>query len=78
MYQKYLAEKISKLLDGCNQKELIQNIWIKTLLAEFCKKWTQIDFLRMDKYIMLLQTVIFHFLANFLENNESSVFFLLI
>jgi hypothetical protein len=35
---------------------------------EFIKKWTKIDFLRLDKYIMLTQTIV----KKFFENNMLS------
>jgi hypothetical protein len=40
-------------------------IWIKTFFLEFIKKWPKIDFLRLDKYTMLTQTVV----KKFFENN---------
>jgi hypothetical protein len=66
VYQKQIAERISKLFidsstnDDSNSENLstFYPLWIKTFLIEFLKKWTQIDFLRMDKYIMLVENVI--------------------
>ena len=36
-------------------------LWIKVFLLEFSNKWKSIDFLRLDKYIMLSQTVMLKF-----------------
>lgn len=59
--QKQLADNISTIiLDqdcGFNTKVL----WIKVFLLEFSNKWKSIDFLRLDKYIMLSQTVMLKF-----------------
>jgi hypothetical protein len=43
------------------------NLWIKVFLFEFMKKWTSIDFLRLDKYIMLVQTVLTNYLDKAIE-----------
>lgn len=58
-----MADKIANLLTNDNKlldtQTLEKNqIWIRHFLFEFMKKWTKIDFLRMDKYIMLVQTII--------------------
>jgi hypothetical protein len=71
-----MADRISRLyidttIDDSNPKNY--SIWIKTFLIEFLKKWTKIDFLRMDKYTMLTQTVIKTYLEYNLniQNNEN-------
>jgi hypothetical protein len=67
VYQRQIAERISKLfIESYSQNEsslkTFYPLWIKTFLIEFLKKWTQIDFLRMDKYIMLVEAVIKYYL----------------
>lgn len=73
VYQKQMAERIAKLLENCKHNEEIEKSWMKSIVIEFSKKWTQIDFLRLDKYIFLLQTVIIHFFNIYLEEKQFSV-----
>ncbi len=46
------------------------HVWIKCFLLEFIKKWPKIDFLRLDKYIMLSQTIIRKYFDYNLKNNK--------
>ena len=45
-------------------------LWLKTLLLEFMKKWVDIDFLRLDKYAMLIQTIIRKYFDDCLSNKK--------
>jgi len=69
--QKAQAEKIANFFDYIKENDIEKyNIWIKCFLLEFIKKWPKIDFLRMDKYIMLTQTIIRTYFKYNLKNNE--------
>jgi len=48
-------------------------LWIKVFLVEFSKKWKSIDFLRLDKYIMLSQTVLLKFFEKSKEPENLNV-----
>jgi hypothetical protein len=76
-----MAEKIENIFicqENNNQfnnkyKEKYE-LWIKYFFIEFIKKWTKIDFLRLDKYIMLTETIIKkYFEINILNQNLSHV-----
>jgi hypothetical protein len=45
-------------------------LWLKVLLLEFMKKWIDIDFLRLDKYAMLIQNTIRKYLDDCLSNKK--------
>lgn len=66
-YQKKMADKVANIFYDENSKINNENeiIWIKTFFLEFIKKWPKIDFLRLDKYVMLTQTIV----NKFFESN---------
>ena len=62
-----MAEKIASIFyddnsDKCDSNFSVNSeqelVWIKTFFLEFIKKWPKIDFLRLDKYTMLTQTIV--------------------
>ena len=55
--QKLTADDIALKLDLFGDKKNVIVVFVKSFLTEFIKKWPKIDFLRLDKYIMLVQTV---------------------
>lgn len=59
--QRQLAESISTIIidQDCGFKTKM--LWVKIFLLEFSKKWKSIDFHRLDKYIMLSQTILLNF-----------------
>lgn len=70
IYQKRIADKVANIF---NENNLLTDIhlydlWIKNFIQEFIKKWTKIDFLRLDKYIMLTQTVLNNYFDFNLKN----------
>jgi len=46
------------------------HIWIKCFLLEFIKKWPKIDFLRVDKYIMMTRTILEKYFNFNLKHNS--------
>jgi hypothetical protein len=69
--QKAQAEKIANFFDYIDESSIEKyHVWIKCFLLEFIKKWPKIDFLRLDKYIMLLQTIIRKYFDFNLKNNK--------
>ncbi len=64
--QKLTADDIAFKLELFGNKNLIVD-YIKCFLTEFGRKWPKIDFLRLDKYIMMLQTVLKKFFELCLE-----------
>ena len=71
--QKAQSEKIANFFDYINENDIEKyHIWIKCFLLEFIKKWPKIDFLRLDKYIMLTQTIIRKYFDYNLKNNNYS------
>ena len=64
--QKLTADDIAFKLELFGEKDLIVR-FINSFLTEFMKKWAKIDFLRLDKYIMLVQTVMKKFFDLSLE-----------
>jgi hypothetical protein len=71
--QKLTADDIAFKLDLFGDKILIVN-FITSFLTEFTKKWPKIDFLRLDKYIMLVQTVMKKFFEICLESKNLEVY----
>ncbi len=70
-----MADKISNLFFDENMNfdcDKYQN-WIKIFLIEFIKKWPKIDFHRMDKYIMLLQTILKRYFEIHLLNQNFDI-----
>jgi len=68
--QKAQAEQIANFFDYIDESNIEKyHVWIKCFLLEFIKKWPKIDFLRLDKYIMLLQTIIRKYFDYNLKNN---------
>ncbi len=67
-----MAEKIANVFyeDNTNINSEIEFVWIKSFFIEFIKKWSRIDFLRMDKYIMLTQSVVKKFFAVNIQNQN--------
>ena len=64
--QKLTADNIALKLELFEEKDTIVK-FINCFLTEFLKKWAKIDFLRLDKYIMLVQTVMQKFFDISLE-----------
>jgi len=59
--QRQLAENISTIIIDQNCGFKTKMLWVKIFLLEFSKKWKSIDFHRLDKYIMLSQTILLNF-----------------
>jgi hypothetical protein len=70
VYQKEMANRVAALF---KLEYGSYEIWLKTLLLEFMKKWIDIDFLRLDKYAMLIQTIIKKYLDDCLINEKYSM-----
>lgn len=70
--QKLTADDIAFKLVLFEDKNLVVD-YINVFLTEFCKKWPKIDFLRLDKYIMMLQTVMKRFFEITLEQKSLEV-----
>lgn len=70
--QKLTADDIAFKLDLFGEKSLSVD-YVNCFLTEFLKKWPKIDFLRLDKYIMLLQTVMKKFFEICLEMKNLEV-----
>lgn len=64
-----MAEKIGKITEEFDKNKAEQ--WIKFFLQEFIKKFSLIDFLRMDKYIMLTEVILKNFLIH--SNKEGNL-----
>ncbi len=67
-----MAEKVANVFYDENTKVNSENeiVWIRTFFLEFVKKWPKIDFLRLDKYIMLTQTIVKKFFESNLQNQN--------
>jgi hypothetical protein len=67
-----MAEKVANVFYDENTKVNSENeiVWIRTFFLEFVKKWPKIDFLRLDKYIMLAQTIVKKFFETNLQNQN--------
>jgi len=68
-----MAEKVSNIYYSDNKNAINSEneiLWIKTFFLEFIKKWPKIDFLRLDKYTMLTQSIVKKFFENNLENQN--------
>ena len=67
-----MAEKVANVFYDENTKVNSDNeiVWIRTFFLEFVKKWPKIDFLRLDKYIMLAQTIVKKFFETNLQNQN--------
>lgn len=68
-----MAEKVSNIYYSDNKNAINPEneiLWIKTFFLEFIKKWPKIDFLRLDKYTMLTQSIVRKFFENNLENQN--------
>jgi hypothetical protein len=67
-----MADKVANIFYDENSKINNENeiIWIKTFFLEFIKKWPKIDFLRLDKYIMLTQSIVKKFFDSNLKNQN--------
>lgn len=68
-----MAEKVSNIYYSDNKNAINSEneiLWIKTFFLEFIKKWPKIDFLRLDKYTMLTQSIVRKFFENNLENQN--------
>ena len=72
VYQRSQAEKIGNFFDYIEFEDIDKyHLWIKCFLLEFVKRWPKIDFLRLDKYVMLAQTIIKkYFDFNLLKNSH--------
>jgi ribosomal RNA-processing protein 1 len=70
--QKLTADDIAFKLELFGEKQLTVD-YINSFLTEFLKKWAKIDFLRLDKYIMLVQTVMKKFFEVCLEYKNLDV-----
>lgn len=65
-----MADSIATIVldQDCDFKTKL--LWIKVFIVEFSKKWKSIDFLRLDKYIMLSQTIISKFAEKCLQTDS--------
>jgi hypothetical protein len=70
------AEKIAEIFPAEDSQPLY-NVWIKSFLNTFVKKWSLIDFLRMDKYIMLVESILQKFIDEKINNSLFSDIFLI-
>ena len=72
IYQKKMAEKLSDVFfnDQINFDLESEYLWMKCFFVEFVKKWPKIDFLRMDKYIMLTGVIVKKFFNINLQNQN--------
>ncbi len=71
-----MADKIANLYcdDNSNFTAERFEIWIKMFIIEFIKKWSKIDFHRMDKYIMLTQNILKKYIyVNFQNENFDKI-----
>jgi hypothetical protein len=62
-----MADKVAELfkLEYGNYE-----LWLKTILLEFMIKWVDIDFLRLDKYAMLINAIIRKYFDDCLVNKK--------
>jgi hypothetical protein len=78
VYQRKLADKIANIFVGEDMNDMNfssenYELWIKNFMLEFIKKWPKIDFHRMDKYIMLTQTILKRYFEVNLQNENFNI-----
>lgn len=70
-----MADKVANLFldDEMNFNSENYEVWIRTFMLEFIKKWPKIDFHRMDKYIMFTQTILKKYFEVNLQNENFDI-----
>ena len=71
LYQEELAKKISILINEIPMDK--SHIWIKSLFQVLSKKWENIDYHRMNKFLMLIRQIFIQILKYCSKNSSIEV-----